>query len=93
MKFDFEYAAKLAKEDPEALERYRQALVHSYIESRPLERREALCELQDELDALREQVHAQDYQRYLFWRMGQNMENLSDRFVHLQSLVTDGPFK
>jgi hypothetical protein len=56
MEFDFDAWAKLAKEDPEAFERQREAALRSSIESAPPEHRQRLEGLQFQLNMERQRA-------------------------------------
>jgi hypothetical protein len=93
MQFDFDTAAKLAKADPEAFELYRQDLIADLIESLPLEKQGQWWAYQNELDLMREQLSPEDFQRFLFHGMANNVENLGDKFMEINHLLREPPVR
>ena len=93
MQFDFDTAAKLAKDDPEAFELYRQDLIADLIESLPLEKQGQWRLFQSELDLMREQLSPEHFQAFLFRGMSNNLDNLTDKFMEINHLLREPPVK
>lgn len=91
MKFDFDTAAKLAKDHPVEFEKYRREVLLAKINTFRPETRFVATQLQLELDELREQLSPEEFIIELFSRLNSNLVMLDQKFLRLHNLVSDNP--
>ena len=87
MKFNFDEAAWLAKNDPAEFERYRSGLLDDYINGLPPERREKLKALQAKVDEARANMSHPEFLKWLSQEMWINLDDLSNQMRTLNNTV------
>lgn len=89
VRFDFDYAAKLADEDPEAFEIYREQVISDYLNTLPPKKLEKLRALQDQINEARFTLEPLEFMLWLGTEMSKNLDELSSRMVDLHNKVGD----
>lgn len=82
MKFDFDYAKRLAETDPEAFEEYRAKLLAHQLKQSP-----RLVALQTEVDAARVTMTQAEHLVWLGEQLSVRLEQLAGEFIALNNVI------
>ena len=84
MKFDFDHAAKLAKEDPDQFEIYRIQQLYDYMALRPKEKQQVIGKMIDEMSEARDRLNNEEFLQWTVDRMKQFDDELDRRLKEVK---------